>query len=191
MEMLEDQEQTNSYVDGRLRLGLDLAEEDQLLNGDGNSPNLTGLLNRSNLASAQARGSDTNADAIFKQIMAIMASSFLMPDGIVISPTNWTTIVLTKDGSGQYYGAGPFAATQAPVLWGLPAAVTPVITGNVALVGAYRQAAQRFVRRGATVTATNSHSDFFTKRLVAIMAEMREGLAVYRPGAFGKVTGLN
>ena len=191
MEMLEDQAQSQSYVDGRLRLGLDLAEDDQLLNGDGIAPNLEGLMNRSGLASAQARGSDSNADAIFKQIMAIMTSSFLMPDGVVLNPTNWTTIVLTKDGNGQYYGAGPFAAMQTPVLWGLPASVTPLITANTALVGAFRQAAQRFVRRGATVTATNSHSDYFTKRLVAIMAEMREGLAVYRPGAFGKVTGLN
>jgi HK97 family phage major capsid protein len=190
-EMLEDQAQTQSYIDGRLRLGLDLAEEDQLLNGSGVAPNLTGLMNRANLAAAVARGTDTNADAIFKQIIAIMTTAFVMPDGLVLNPTNWQTIVLGKDAQGQYYGNGPFSAMQTPMLWGLPAAVTPLIVANTSLVGAYRQCAQRFARRGATVTATNSHSDFFTKRLVAIMAEMREALAVYRPGAFGKVTGLN
>lgn len=190
-EMLEDQAQSQSYIDGRLRLGALLVEEDQLLNGDGTGANLTGLMARSGLATAVARGADTNADAIFKQIIAIMTNAFVVPDGVVLNPTNWQTIVLAKDGSGQYYGSGPFGAMQTPVLWGLPAAVTPVIVANTALVGAYGQCAQRFVRRGVTVTATNSHSDFFTKRLVAIMAEMREALCVYRPAAFGKVTGLN
>ncbi len=96
-----------------------------------------------------------------------------------------------KDGNGVYYGSGPFGPNQVPVLWGLPAAVTPVITATNALVGAFASCAQRFTRRGATVTMSNSHSDYFTKRLVAILAEMREALAIYRPGAFGKVTGLN
>lgn len=191
MEMLEDQSQTQSYVDARLRLGLDLAEEDQLLNGDGIAPNLTGLRNRAGLAGAVARGADTNADAIFKQIMAIATNAFVFPDGIAMHPTNWQTIVLSKDGNGQYYGQGPFAQMSTPVLWGLPTSVTTVQPVNEAFVGAYRQCAQRFVRRGGTVTATNSHSDYFIKRLVAIMAEMREALAVYRPAGFGKVTGLN
>ncbi len=191
-EMLEDQEQTQSYIDGRLSLGLELAEEDELLNGaSASAPHIVGLMNRSGLNTATARGTDTNADAIFKQIMSIMTAAFIMPDGVVINPANWQTIVLSKDGNGVYYGQGPFAAMQTPVLWGLPAAVTPVITANTAFVGAFGSCAQRFVRRGATLTASNSHSDYFTKRLVAIMAEMREALAVYRPGAFGKVTGLN
>jgi HK97 family phage major capsid protein len=139
-EMAEDQGQIMSYIDGRLRLFVDLPTEDQLLNGDGTGVNLTGLMNRANLATAQARGTDTNADAIFKQIMAILTTSFVMPEGVAINPANWTTIVLQKDGNGQYYGSGPFHALQTPVLWGLPAAVTPAIVANTALVGAYRSA---------------------------------------------------
>ncbi|HXO85941.1 MAG TPA: phage major capsid protein [Gemmatimonadales bacterium] len=190
-EMAEDQGQIMSFIDGRLRLFVDLTTEDQLLNGDGTGVNLTGLLNRANLAAAQARGADTNADAIFKQIMAILTSSFVMPEGVAINPANWTTIVLQKDGNGQYYGSGPFQALQTPVLWGLPASVTPAIVANTALVGAYRSCAQRFERRGVSISASNSHSDYFAKRIVALLAGRRIGLAVYRPGAFGKVTGLN
>ncbi len=190
-EMLEDVGQAQSYVDGRLRLGLALAHEDQLLNGTGVAPNVQGIYTHASLHAAQARGADSNADAVFKQIMALATDSFIFPDGIVINPSNWQTIVLAKDGNGQYYGQGPFSPVQVPVLWGLPASVTPVITATNALVGAFMQGAQRFTRRGATVTASNSHSDYFTKRLVAILAELREALAIYRPGAFGKVTGLN
>lgn len=190
-EMLEDVAQVRSYIDARLRLGVELTEEDQLLNGSGSGANIQGILNRSGLHAAQARSTDTNADAIFKQIWAILTDSFLMPDGVVINPTNWQSIALSKDSSGQYYGAGPFAPMQARTLWGLPVVVTPTIAANTGLVGAFRQGAQVFRKGGIRVEASNSHADFFVKNLVAIRAEERLALAVYRPGSFGTVTGLN
>ena len=35
---------------------------------------------------------------------------------------------------------------------------------------------------------SDSHADFFTRNLVAVLAEMRAGFAVFRPSAFVKVT---
>jgi HK97 family phage major capsid protein len=190
-QMLEDVSAIRSYIDARLRLGVQLAEEDQLLNGDGTPPNISGILDRSGLATAVARGSDTNADAIFKQRTAIATTAFVDPTGVVINPTNWQTTVLAKDANGQYYGAGPFAGMQTiQTLWGLPVSVTPSIAAGTALVGDYAGSAQVFRKGGIRVEATNSHSDFFVKNLQAIRAEERLALAVYRPGAFGTVTGL-
>ncbi|HXG56683.1 MAG TPA: phage major capsid protein [Vicinamibacterales bacterium] len=189
-EMLEDVSQIRSYIDARLRLGLDLTLEDQVLNGSGTAPNIRGLLNRTGLATAVARGTDSNADAIYKQIWAIFNASFLMPDGIVINPTNWQTSALSKDANGNYLGAGPFSSIQTTSMWGLPVAVTPSIAAGTALVGSFKMAAQLFTKGGVRVEASNSHSDFFIKNLVAIRAEMRAALAVYRPGAIGTVTGL-
>jgi hypothetical protein len=40
------------------------------------------------------------------------------------------------------------------------------------------------------VEATNSHSDYFTRDLVAVRAEQREALLVYRPSAFTVLSGL-
>ncbi|CAN5869487.1 hypothetical protein BH24ACI4_BH24ACI4_27310 [soil metagenome] len=45
-----------TYIDGRMRDGVDVTEDDQLLNGSGVGANLTGILNRTGLAAAQARG---------------------------------------------------------------------------------------------------------------------------------------
>ncbi len=71
-EMLDDVLQIRSYIDARLQLGLSIAEEDQLLNGSGTAPNMTGLLNRSGLTTATTRsGSVTNADAIFTAMMTV------------------------------------------------------------------------------------------------------------------------
>lgn len=189
-EMLEDFAQTQSLIDARLRLGLAIAEEDQLLNGNGTPPALLGLMNLAGLTAAQARGADSNADAIFKQITTIATTVFVQPDGIVMNPANWQTVQLTKNAAGNYLGSGPWAPAQPANLWGLPVAVTPSIVANTALVGAFRSAAQIFRKSGVRVEASNSHASFFVTNLVAIRCEERLALVSYRDAAFGKVTGL-
>jgi HK97 family phage major capsid protein len=196
-EMLEDWEQTQSYVDGRLTLFIRLASETQLLNGDGTGNNLVGLLNRPGLATSIAKGTapsaagDNDMDAIYRQITAIRQTAFLEPDAIVIDPTSWQNILISKNSQGFYYAAGPFAGEQPAMLWGKRVVVTPVMAANTALVGAFSQAAQMFTKGGLTVEASNSHADFFQRNQTAIRAERRLGLAVYRPGAFGTVTALS
>lgn len=108
------------------------------------------------------------------------------------SPDELAHDPVVESGGGEYLsGAGPFATPQRPVLWGLPVAVSPVIAVGTALVGCYRTASQLFRNGGIRVDVSNSHSDFFVKNLVAIRAERREALAVYRAACFGTVTGLN
>jgi len=194
-EFLEDVPAISSYIDARLTLGVQLAEEDQLLNGNGTPPNIMGVMNRAGLATAVARNAgatppEGNADAILRQITAIATTAFVYPDGIVMNPANWFTIATSKDAQGQYFGGGPFSSLPTASLWGTPVAITPSIVANTALVGAFGTMSQVFRKGGIRVEASNSHQDFFIKNLVAIRAEERLALAVYRPGAFGKVTGL-
>ena len=191
-EMLEDQAQIASYIDARLRLGVQLVEDDQLLNGSGVAPNLLGVLATPGLGAPVAVGvaPATVADAIFAQMMALAWSSFLMPDGIVMNPADWAQVATLKTSTGEYLGGGPFTSAQTPTLWGLPVAVTPVMVMNTALVGAFKTGAQIFRRGGIRVEASNSHQDFFIKNLVAIRAEERLALAVYRPSAFGTMTSV-
>jgi len=189
-EILDDLSFARSYIDGRLGTFVELKEEDELLNGSGVGAHLTGLLNRAGLAAAVPLGVDTRPDALYKQINAIQTTAFLMPDGIVINPADWLEIKLAKDGNGQYYGGGPFVAGVGDVLWGLPVAVTPAIAAGTALVGAFQSAAQVLQRKGLTVEATNTNEDDFVNNRVTFRAEERLALAVYRPGAFGTVTGL-
>jgi HK97 family phage major capsid protein len=195
-EMWADYPQLQSYFDGRLRFMVGEREEAQLLNGDGNSPNLTGILVTSGVQS-QAQGADTPLDAIHKAITKVRAVGFFEPDAIVMHPTDYQIIRLEKDGSQQYYGGGPFMGPYSnptyPGLvgpWGLRVVVTTAISAGTALVGAFRMGAMIFRRAGVTVTMTNTDQDDFVKNLLTIRAEERLAFPVWRPLAFCKVTGI-
>jgi HK97 family phage major capsid protein len=191
-EILEDFQQMRSYTDGRLRLAVQITEDDELLNGSGVAPHLTGLLTRAGLAATVVKGADSPADAIAKQIGAIAATALLQPDGIIMHPTNWLAIQLSKNLNGDYYGnSGPFTSMVQPTLWGLPVALTPAIALGTALVGAFKAAAQVFrTTSGLRVEISNSHNDDFVHNLLRIRAEERLALVTYRNSAMGKVTGL-
>jgi HK97 family phage major capsid protein len=205
-EMLEDESQIRSYLDNRLRLFVEHAEESNILNGNGTAPNLRGILQRSNVqtatraalgtASGETAAASTIGNAVYQAITNIRNNAQVEPDGIVMHPNNWARFRLSKDQAGQYLGGGPLIGAYGQTnlagetAWGLPVAVTSAIAENTALVGAFGTMAQVFYRNGLTVEASNSHSDFFQRNLTAIRAERRLALAVYRPQAFHIITAL-
>jgi HK97 family phage major capsid protein len=196
-EMLEDYDQVRSYINNRLTLFVQITEENQLLTGNGTAPNLTGILNRSGLATSIVKGTapsaagDNTMDVLFRQITAIRTTSFLEPDAIVMHPTDWMGVSLLKaSGTGNYLANGPFMNVQQPMLWGYPVVLSLAITAGTALVGAFKQAGQVWRKGGITIDSTNSNASEFVSNITRFRAEERLGLAVYRPGAFGTVTGL-
>ena len=202
-EMLEDAAAVQSYINGRLSLFVRIEEEDQLIRGNGTPPNISGFYDRA--INVYGAGTvDNNAVALFKVINNTRGSSFLDVDHIFLHPDNWAATRLLTDTAGQFFGGGPFQGAYGgpndmtnanrlgmDSLWNVPVTITTAVGAGTALVGAFSQGAQLFRRGGLTVEATNSHDDYFFKNLVAIRAETREALAVYRPAAFTKVTGLD
>lgn len=187
-ELLADVAGFRSYLEGRLRFMVEREEEDQLLNGDGTAPNISGILDRSGL---QTVTSSNDIDSIYRAITEVRVDGFAEPTALVIHPLSWANIRLAKTATElQYYGPGPFAPDRVETLWGLPVRITPLIAEGTALVGAFRPFAQVFRREGITVTASTEHDTYFTSNKVAVLAEERLALAVYRPAAFCKVTGL-
>jgi HK97 family phage major capsid protein len=67
---------------------------------------------------------------------------------------------------------------------------TTGITEGTGLVGAFRPYAEVLRREGITITLSTEHSTYFVENKVAILAEERLALAVYRPSAFATVTGI-
>jgi HK97 family phage major capsid protein len=60
---------------------------------------------------------------------------------------------------------------------------------NTALVGAFNQA-QIFRRTGIAIAISTENEDYFLKNKLAVRAEERLALAVYRPAAFCKVEAI-
>ena len=179
---LSDVSALKSMIDMRLSYGLDLVEENQLLNGDGTGQNLLGLIPQATAYSSPLTGADTQSiDKI--RLMILQAALALLPaDGIVMHPADWGWIELLKDTTGRYIIGNP-QGTIGATLWSLPVVPSMAMTVDKVLVGAFRTGAQIFDRWETTIE-TGYENDDFTKNLVTILAEKRLALATYRPGAF-------
>lgn len=185
-QILDDAPMLQSYIDGRLRYGLGIVEEDQLLNGGGTGTDLNGVYTQatamaSNLAVVSA---PTKMDVIRYAMLQAALAEF-PPTGIVMHPTDWAGIETTKDTAGAYIIGDPANSLQ-PRLWGLPVVATQAMTLDKFLVGSFGMAAQIFDREDANVTLSTEDDQNFRKNLVTILAEERLALAVYRPESFIK-----
>ena len=190
---MDDAPQIQGIIDGRLRWGLEAAEEDEILNGDGTGQHLDGLISQATAYSAPISISGaTTIDTL--RLAMLQASLALYPaNGIVIHPTEWARIELTKTSDGAYLFANP-QGVAGPTLWGLPVVATQAMSGDDFLVGAFNMAATIWDRMDTEVLISSEDRDNFVKNMLTVRAEKRMGLAVYRPealiyGDFGTQSG--
>jgi HK97 family phage major capsid protein len=186
-QVLDDAPQLESYVNSRLTYGLKLEEEDQILNGNGLSGNISGLLTSgNNVVYNRAATGDTSIDALRKAITQAALAEYPV-DTIVINPADWEAIELTKATDGQYITANPMNAMPAQ-LWGKRIVPTNSIAAGTFLVGAFMMGAQIWDRMDAAVQISYEDGDNFKKNMATLLAEERLALTVYRPAAFIKGT---
>jgi HK97 family phage major capsid protein len=184
-QILDDFAALMSNIDGRLRYGLKLVEENQLLKGSGTGNNLNGIYTQATLYSAPITiPTPTKIDVI--RLMILQAELALFPStGIVLHPSDWAGIQLTKSTIGDYIFSNP-QAIATPMLWGLPVVPTQAMTQGTGLTGAFKMGAQVFDREDANVVISTENQDDFIRNMITIRCEERLALAVYRPEAFIK-----
>lgn len=189
-QILQDARRTQlrSYIDRRLMYSVDLELEDQILLGDGSGQNLAGLVpNATDYTGGydQIQGADpTKIDTLRRAKTQARLAEYPVT-GFVLHPTDWQDIELTKGSDLHYIIAMP-GVMAVPRLWGTPVADSTRMTEGEFLVGAFALATELFTRGDATIEISRSHGNFFTANLVAILAEMRALLAIYRPKALIK-----
>ena len=192
VQILADAPGLRSIIDQRLRYGLGLAEENQLLNGSGTGQNLLGLVTAATAYAAPGGLTATSQVDTLRLMILQAALAEFPPNGMVMNPINWAAIEMQKDGDGRYLIGNP-QGTLSPTLWGLPVVATQAMGVDKALVGAFNLAAQIFDRQDATVDVSTEDGDNFRLNKVTIRAEERLALAIYRPqaivyGDLGRVT---
>jgi len=187
-QMLDDAKALQSYIDGRARYGLNMAEEAQLLYGNGTGANLQGLVTVAQLYAPQAGLTVVGEQRIDRLRLALLQAELadFPSDGIVLNPIDWAAIELTKDGEGRYIIGQPQEGTNAK-LWNRPVVSTQAMTQNDFLVGAFKLGAQIFDRMEIEVLISTENDKDFENNMATIRAEERLAFAIYRDEAF--VTG--
>ncbi|WP_374374483.1 phage major capsid protein [Dongia sp.] len=182
-QILADAPQLQSYVDGRLMYGLKFVEELQLLKGDGTGVNLDGIVPQAtSFSPAFTPANGTRIDELRLAILQAELAEY-PTNGIVLHPTDWAAIELTKDSIGLYVFANPLQMAG-PVLWGKPVVPTQAMDEGEFLTGAFSMGAQVFDREDASIEISTQDRDNFVKNKVTLLCEERLALAVYRGESF-------
>jgi HK97 family phage major capsid protein len=187
-EQLEDVPNLEQVIRSRLILMVLLVEENQLLSGDGNSPNLQGFLTKSGVLT-QAAASDPTPDAILKAMTKVQVTGRASASGIVMHPTNYQNMrLLRTTADGPYLFGSPSGSTDLTI-WGMTPVVTDAMTENSALLGDFR-GYSHITRRKQVVVDVGYANDDWVKNRRTLRCEMRESLEIYRASAFAIVSGL-
>ncbi len=177
-QVMDDAPALASYVDTRLRYGVDLRIDQQLLNGNGSGQNIGGLAKAGNHTAFTPSSGDNAIDSINRAIYAVAAADY-NATAIILNPADWGAIERTKTTDDAYVFGAP--QRLAPTLWGLPVVATNTMTAGKFMVGAFDMAAQVWNRQGTTVEMSEADDTNFQKNLVTVRAEARLALAIYRP----------
>ena len=108
-----------------------------------------------------------------------------MPTAYVIHPNDVEDLDLLTDNEERYYFGGP-VGVGVPRLWGVPIVESEAMTEGTAMVAQW-DLAVLWDREQTNLLVSDSHSDFFIRNLVAILAEMRAAFGVLRPAAFVEI----
>jgi HK97 family phage major capsid protein len=183
--MLDDVPAMTSFLQARLLEKYLVAEDAQLLSGDGTSPNLQGILG---VASAYGGSSAVYVAQIIESCAQVAAANYNVT-GILINPTDWAQIMLTQNTNSPYSlpGATVVSPDGTLSIAGIPVYQSTAITAGTFLVGDWAMGAQIMQNQGINIQFSEFDADNFTKNLITVRVEARIAFPIYYPGAF--VTG--
>jgi HK97 family phage major capsid protein len=186
-QIFDDLVELREFLRSSLAWGLEKKFEEQILAGDGVSPDLPGLITTaasfdSTLLNLIAANGYNKADALRAAILQLQETGY-NATGIVLSPRDWFTLQTRKTTQQEYLLGSPMAALD-KILWSLPIVASPAMSTGTFLVGDFNSGAHIRMRLNGTLDISDSHSDFFTKNLLALRFEQRAALVTQRPHSF-------
>lgn len=186
---IADAGQFDTLVRRQLQEDVMLRLESQMYSGAGTGVNIKGITAFSGVQSVDRdTTNETRIDASHRAITKVRLA-FREPNAIVLHPNDYQDVVFEKDQDDRPLLSGVnFSPAGAPPmsLWGLPLIPSTVASEGTGLLG-YWPDATLWMRSGVSLSVSDSHSDYFIKRQVAILAEMRAAFSVTRPDAFCKI----
>jgi HK97 family phage major capsid protein len=175
-EMLEDLAFVQNEINYQLMQSVEQLMENQLLNGNGTAPNLSGILTNATTFSAGTFAVSIQSPNLADVIQCAVAQIQLAKceaTHIVLNPQDYAKLAMTKGTTGEYtYGSFVVSApTGALSLCGLPIITSTYMTAGNFLVGDMTKAHLR-MREDMNIQVGYVNDDF-TKNLVTILCEAR------------------
>jgi len=187
-EMLADTPQLSGYLSARVPGKILSIEDNEILNGDGSSPNLDGLF-------TDGTAFDTTSGGAFYQsveganeydvlVAACNQLSLLnyQGDSIILNPTDLHKIILLKSTANEYLRQQIFSGLQ-PTILGIPVTTNTAVTSGKFLVGNLAQATQLWIRENLSVEFSRDDSTNFRDGFVTVRVQERVALTNYLPNA--------
>lgn len=169
-QVLDDMVELAGFIDTSLRYYVNFAEEVQMLSGAGTGEDLDGLITQAtsfNTALLSASAGWNKIDIVGRVIQQITVAKELQPTFIVMHPTDWWGIRLTKDSYGRYILGDPQEMVS-PTLFGLDVVATTSISSGTFLVGSGSSVATEIRdRMELVVEVSTEHSDYLNLRAAA------------------------
>jgi len=188
-QIMDDMTMLQSYIDNRLRFGLALTEEAQILNGNNTGQNLNGIIPQATLFPASVATSGIPGGVAAQRVDIIRWAKLLVRQAlfpataVVLNPEDWARMEMLKDTQNNYlYSA--FQSGMETRLWGLRVVESDAITAGTFLVGAFAMGAQIWDRETANVILSTEDADNIQRNMLTIRGEERLALTVYRPASF-------
>lgn len=192
-QVLSDAPMLQRLVDSKLMYGLNLLSDAQLLYGNGLNQNLTGLMVDSDVSDVGEIAAGTTAanrpgamlDHIRAAITRCQTFEYYNVNGVVLNPQDWGTLETAKGSDGHYIWVSVPTGGESR-LWRVPVIVSNAMTVGDFLLGDWTMGATIYDREQMDIRVSESHSDYFVKNGVAILAEERYGFGIELPKAFTK-----
>jgi len=182
-QVLDDAPMLQSYIDTRMRYGVDFKVDSQIINGDGTGQNLSGILTTGNHTAFTPTADENQIDAVNRGIEKVALGDY-GATGIVMNPADWYAISRIKRGAADdaYVFGDPNSPMRA-MLWGLPVVVTNACPAGKFIVASFDIAFMLFNRNQTTVEMFEQDGDNATKQLLTVQGTTRKALASMRPAS--------
>jgi len=181
-QMLADNPQLSAYIDTRLRFGLALKEDAEVLYGTGGVDSLDGIKYTQGVQTFKWSDGDPDDNMMDALLNAMVKSmlSFYTPTGIVMNPKDMAKVRKAKSSIMTYLYET--TSGQPSTIWGLPVVESVLMSEGEALVGNFNLACTLYDRETLSLRV-GEPGDSFLRNKKSILLEERLALVTTRPNA--------
>ena len=187
--MLDDIPSMRMFLSNRLMEALLTVEDAQLLNGSGVAPNLDGINTTGNFTAAS--GSATIDIEQLVEAIAQLAALGRQPDGIILNPSDYYSLILNKASTSGEYDLPPIVVVQPSglvTIAGVPVVWTVAQTAGTFTVGDFRNGSAMLLRETPRIEFFNQDGTNVRENKITIRIEERLAFAVFAATYFVKGT---